>query len=133
MPGGIVSPQSTILGSSYSSSAFSAAKAVHLLVLFVALVQRGVGGMVQGGGLRRIRFSSGDWIIGAGKTWSVLYAGCWLQAAGREGVAAQFRPPPSYHTKTTLPLVHAPPPSTGRSSHKKSFVVEFVDAWLLVF
>ena len=63
-----VYPLSLIHGSSSSS----AAEAVPLPVLFVALVLWG------GGGLRVIKFSSGDWIIGAGETGALMYAVCKL-------------------------------------------------------
>ena len=89
MPGELVPYPWLLLGSVSTSSA---ANTVHLLVHFVALVLRGgreVGGVLgQGGGLRRIRFSSRDWIIGAGKWWRY-----YMQAVGRERVAAQLRPP----------------------------------------
>ena len=63
--------------------------------------------MGEGGeGLNRIRFSSGDWIIGAGETGSVLYLGCGSGVCGRT-VAP---PPPILAHKNTPPPVHTPPP-----------------------
>ena len=51
-----------------------------------------------GGGVLRIRFSSGGWIIGSGKTGEVLQAGCGLGVCGQT-----VAPPPSI-------LEHNPPP-----------------------
>ena len=51
-----------------------------------------------GGGLWRIMFSSGDWIIGEGKMRVVLYAGCRLVVCDQE-VAY----PPILEHKNTTP------------------------------
>ena len=72
--------------------------------------------MGEGGeGLNRIRFSSGDWIIGAGKTGAVLYVGCGSGVCGRT-VAAY----PIIAQKNTTPPVHVPPPSAEWYSHKQA-------------
>ena len=121
MPGGIVSPQSTILGSSYSSSSFSAAKVVHLLVLFVALVQRGVGGMVQGGGvtedqvfLRGLDYWGRQNMVGA--VCGLLFAGC-----GSGGCGSTVSPPPILSHKNNPPPRPCPTPIDGAVITQKIF------------
>ena len=67
------------------------------------------------GGLRRIRFSSRDWIIRAGKTGAVLYAGCRSRVCGRT-----VADPSIIANKNTTPPVCVPPPLAGRSSKKQT-------------
>ena len=88
--------------------------------------------MGEGGGLRRIRFSSGDWIIGAGKTGAILYAGYgpgvrgWT-VAPHPTILAHPPPPPPPPRLQLIPLGGAV------CIQKTSSVVRLVDAWLLFF
>ena len=91
--------------------------------------------MGQGGGLRRIRFSSGNWIVGAGVTGAVLYAGCGLRVGGVWPQSCA--PPPILAHKNTAPPRPRPVPLGGAVLTQKNIQhftsIVRVDAWLLFF
>ena len=88
----------------------------HTRPLYCSLPE---GGMGQGGVLLRIKFSSWDWIIGADKTWVVMYAGCGA------GMCSRTVAPPLSNKNPTPPL------SASRNlwwggPHKNKYLKTFV-------
>ena len=112
IPGGKPdSPSSLLLGSASSYAPVVA----PLLVIFAHIVlRRRGGGDGTGGGLRRIRFSSRDWIIGIGEQgrYCIHTVGCRLGVWGRTIALTPF-----LHTTPPRPSVRVPPPSSGKSPH----------------